>query len=477
MTASGGLWRVYGYFARAMLGLLAILLLGPRPAAADILWGVNGHPLVSYPGVGIAEQLDLVKDLGARSYRVDISSLDAADRLAELVAEARPRGITILPVLTPGADLEAMSESALYEKTRALAKALGTRFRDDIRVWELGNELENFAIIQPCETRDDGTVYPCEWGPAGGVGPLDYYGPRWKKVSAVLRGLSDGMKEADPTIRKAMGTAGWGHAGAFERMRADGIDWDISVWHMYGDDPEWAFKRLADYGRPIWVTEFNHSGGSKDSAQAQADGLVRQIRLLRTLAERYPIEAAHIYELLDETYWAPGAEAYMGLVALAGSAAEGWRLGGPKPAYAAARREILTPGGGDAPACDLADIRRIEDAAFRTASLGYCLVLDRTVGRAEADGWVRALADGLSTADFLAGMFGSEEFRQKNAVSGMADEAYIDMLYRRLLGRPADGAGLRDYLAQLQAGTETRETIARAIAGSGEFAARVAGPP
>lgn len=464
---------MYGYFARAML---AILLLGARPALADILWGMNGHPIASYPGVGIAEQLDLVKALGARSYRIDISSLDAADRLAGIIAEARPRGIAILPVLTPGVDLKATSEDKLYEETRALAKTLGTRFRDDIRVWELGNELESFAIIQPCETRDDGTVYPCEWGPAGGVGPLDYYGPRWKKVSAVLRGLADGMDAADPTIRTAMGTAGWGHVGAFERMRADGIDWDISVWHMYGDDPEWAFKRLADYNRPIWVTEFNHPGGSKESAAAQAEGLVRQMRLLRRLAERYPVEAAHIYELLDETYWAPSYEAFMGLVALAGSAAEGWRLGDPKPAYAAARSEILTPGG-DAPACDLAAIRRIGDAAFRMASLGYCLVLDRTVDRAEADGWVRALADGLSPADFLAGMFGSEEFRQKNAVSGMADDAYIDMLYRRLLGRPADGAGLQDYLGQLQAGTATRETIARAIAGSGEFAARVAGPP
>ena len=128
----------------------------------------------------------------------------------------------------------------------------------EVRVWELGNELENYAIIRPCEMRMDGTKYPCEWGPAEGSGPLHYYGPRWEKVSAALKGMSDGMIAVDPTIRKAMGTAGWGHTGAFELMQRDGIQWDISVWHLYGDDPEWAFKVLKGYGHPIWVTEFNN---------------------------------------------------------------------------------------------------------------------------------------------------------------------------------------------------------------------------
>ena len=67
--------------------------------------------------------------------------------------------------------------------------------------------------------QDDGKQYDCAWGPAGGVGPLEYYGPRWQKVSAVLKGLSEGAAAADPAVLKAMGTAGWGHLGAFERRR------------------------------------------------------------------------------------------------------------------------------------------------------------------------------------------------------------------------------------------------------------------
>lgn len=462
-------WRLW----LAMALLLA--LLGARPAAADIVWGVNGHPINAYPGISFAAQFDLVQDLGARSYRVDISSPAAADKLAELVAEARKRGITILPVLTPDVDLKTMDVDALYKRTRTMAEALGTRFRDDIRVWELGNELENFAILQPCEKRDDGTVYPCEWGPAGGVGALDYYGPRWAKVSAVLRGLSDGMTAADPAIRKAMGTAGWGHIGAFERMRADGIAWDISVWHMYGEDPEWAFKALSAHGKPIWVTEFNQPFGSQKGTAEQADGLLRWMRRLQELAAPYRIEEAHIYELLDETYWAPDFEAYMGLVELHGSKAEGWRIGGPKPAYAAVRREIATPQPAAEPGCDGASIGKIADASFRKVSLGYCLVLGRAAGLFEAEGWIRALEDGTGETDMLVAMLGSEEFRQKHAVARMDDRAYVDLLYQRLLARPADGAGLDGYVAQIAAGTATRETVTRAILGSDEFRERYTG--
>ena len=190
-----------------------------------------------------------------------------------LIEEGKRRGIAILPVLTPRLELDKEEPAALYQKSHEFAFKLVSQFKDDIRVWELGNELENYAIIQPCEQQDNGAQYNCAWGPAGGVGPLEYYGPRWAKVSAILKGLAEGSIAADPGVRKAIGTAGWGHVGAFERLQRDGVPWDISVWHMYGDDPEWAFKILAQYHRPIWVTEFNHPGGSKDGEDAQANGL------------------------------------------------------------------------------------------------------------------------------------------------------------------------------------------------------------
>ena len=299
-----------------MLFFICLLCWSHVPSAnADLLWGANGHPFTAYPGVSIKQQLEYLQDLGLKSYRVNITGESQLTALRDLVGEGKARGVEILPVITPGdVDLDTDTAEELYAKAYDLAVTLVSEFRTDIRVWELGNEMENYAIIQPCEMRDDGTQYPCEWGPAGGGGVLDYYGPRWAKVSAVLKGLSDGTSSVDPNIRKAIGTAGWGHIGAFERMQQDGIDWDISVWHMYGFDPD--FRILATYGRPIWVTEFNNPLGSKKSEQEQAEGLQRLFARLRELQQAYNIEAAHIYELMDEPYWAPSAEAFMGLVRL-----------------------------------------------------------------------------------------------------------------------------------------------------------------
>jgi hypothetical protein len=331
---------MHSAFIRSAAIICALALSGP--AHADLTWGINGHPLVSYPGVTVEQQLDYLKDLGARSYRVDVPGVDKIPRLHKLVLEAKSRGIEILPVITPTFDLGADPPDLLEKKAHDLAFALVSEFKGDIRVWELANEFENYAIIQPCEMRDDGVQYDCSHGPAGGTSSLDYFGPRWAKVTAVLKGLTSGAYEADPTVRRAVGTAGWGHIGAFERMQKDGIPWEISVWHMYGGDPEWAFKKLVEYRRPIWVTEFNHPLGSQKSEQEQADGLAETIAYLRRYHEPYNVQAAHIYELLDETYWAPSYEAYMGLVRLEKAGANKWKSGAPKIAYDKIK-QLLSP--------------------------------------------------------------------------------------------------------------------------------------
>ena len=325
------------------LALLCLVAVPAGPAAAGgFLWGVNGHPLVSYPGISGAAQIDLVADLGLGAYRVDVTDLGQLDALSGLVGIGQARNVEILPVLLPPLDLKAMAPEDLYRDAYAFAEAVVKRLGPDVPVWELGNEMENFAILQPCEIRSDGTTYPCEWGPAGGVGPGDYEDARFAKVAAVLRGLSDAVHALAPKARRAIGTAGWGHTGAFQRFRDSGVDWDISVWHVYGQDPEWGFKALAAFGKPIWVTEVNHPFGSgRDGEDAQAKGLERQLATIRKLAPLYDVEAAFVYELLDETYWAPNMEAFMGLVQLEKRpAGAGWSLGNRKVAYQTLRRVV-----------------------------------------------------------------------------------------------------------------------------------------
>lgn len=466
-------------------GLLTLLAL-PAPARSDLLWGVNGHPFTAYPGIPFQQQLELVKDLGMRSYRVNISVPSQAPMLAKLVAAAKPLGIDILPVFTPALNLKAESAEQLYSRAYKMAVALISQFKDDIRVWELGNELENFAIITACEMRDNGEQYNCAWGPAGGVSPLDYYGPRWAKVSAVLKGLSDGAMSVDPTIRKAIGTAGWGHLGAFERMHQDGINWDISVWHIYGQDLEWALKTLVKYNRPVWVTEFNNPLGSKNSEDEQVRGLVKLMTSMRELQKTYNVEAAHVYELLDEPYWAPDFEAYMGLVRLERSDGR-WKISERKPAYEAVKQLIARAEDISAQSTN-GEVKGSVQSFSRTsckleqlASAGqlisaeaqvdyaYCLILDRPADGGGLESWKASLESGMPATRVVLAMLNSDEFAQKHAIPKLDNSAFVSLMYGLLLDREPDGGGLTAYVDELDGRNESRADIAKSIVASDEF--------
>lgn len=458
-------------FSRFLLIFLIGLSAGPLrgEAKSDFIWGINGHPFTAYPDIGIEEQLRLVERLGLTSYRVNVSSLDHMPRLQRFVEMARPRGIKILPVLTPPLDLEKLDAAILYQRARAFAIHFASRLRHDIRVWELGNEMENFAIIQPCEMQDDGVQYNCEWGPASGVGPLEYYGPRWEKVSAVLKGLSDGVTSVDPQLVKAMGTAGWGHVGAFDRMREDGIEWDISVWHFYGDDLEWGLERLQRFGKPVWLTEFNHPYGSQKGEETQAKGLTAIMSQIEALREKYRIEAAHIYELLDEPYWAPDFEAYMGLVRLEQRQGR-WTVAGYKPVFCAVRGRVVSGGSGENEDCSPRDAGA--EGAFAESQLdyGYHLVFQRRPDSATLKSWKESVLAGKAISGVLADLFNSDEAAQHYGTASLSDPDFIRLVYRRLLARDPDQGGQETYIAQLQSGAVSRIDLVQAIINSSEFA-------
>lgn len=491
-------WNISIFNRVFVVGLLSIsaAVMSTTATQADLLWGVNGHPFNGYPGVSFERQLDYVKDLGTKSYRVNISDTRSAPELARLVKAAKSRGIEILPVITPGLDLDNETPANLYAKSYNLAVTLVSRFKNDIRVWELGNELENYAIIKPCEMQDDGVQYNCSWGPAGGTGVSHYYSPRWSKVSAVLKGLSDGTIAVDPTIRKAIGTAGWGHTGAFLRMLQDGIRWDITVWHHYEGDPEEAFKFLVTLNRPIWVTEFNNAGGSERGEQQQADGLVQMMTHLRRHQHAYNVEAAYIYELMDEPYWAPSFEAVMGLVSLTKDGKDAWTPGAPKSAYHAVKRFIasgfapdepsaasgitaftkaetftpLPPPAASAPAdCGLASFNRHVFSHENQVAYGYCLIMRRMPSPDEQWRYVTALKQKLAVSQMLAEMLSSDEVSRKYLPAELTNSEYIVRLYRLLLGRDPDGIGFANYVSQLDQSLLNRNNLQKEFLHSNEF--------
>lgn len=78
---------------------------------------------------------------------------------------------------------------------------------------------------------------------------------------------------------------------------------------------------------------------------------------------------------------------------------------------------------------------------FLSVAATYDAVLGRNPDLGGLGYWVNALADGRSTdTSFTVGLYASDEYAARTDVAG-----WVDRLYRALLGRPADPAGLAHW--------------------------------
>jgi hypothetical protein len=98
----------------------------------------------------------------------------------------------------------------------------------------------------------------------------------------------------------------------------------------------------------------------------------------------------------------------------------------------------------------------------------YQFFLGRQPSAAEIGGWQAALQGGLGENQLQAAFLGSNEFFVDHA---SAINSWVDAVYKHVLGRPAEAAGLAVWSAQLQAGTP-RETVALDILLSPEALSR-----
>jgi hypothetical protein len=161
----------------------------------------------------------------------------------------------------------------------------------------------------------------------------------------------------------------------------------------------------------------------------------------------------------------------MGLVPLVKDERGGWRPGERKPAFAAVKRMIAAgaPAAGPADACHLNPYNRLDAAASMIVSYGYCLLLRRPADGHGFKAWKEALEAGRPVSDFLVAMLESEEFSAKHGAAHMGGADFVSLLYRVLLDREPDGAGLASYVSQLEAGTTSRTDVRRSIIGSDEL--------
>jgi hypothetical protein len=322
----------------------------PGPSASAMIWGVNGHAVWYYPGATLDQQMSMVRDLGMTYYRVDVhpngvaaDDLNVANNLALVVAAAKRHGVSILVTITPKVgEIDNETEASYYKKSYNAARSLVLRFKNDVHVWELDNEVERYAMVRPCETLDNGYVWHCDWGDIGGTNPGDYISARYNRLRGDIRGLSDGIASADATARRIVNVSAGFHYGFLQRLINDGVKFEIIGPHWYstyGDiqDPNNNIaKPLAALGKPIWITEFNRGYGSYHGQEAAQGFVIGQMATeFCYIAKIYNIQAAFVYELLDESYYGDTFEAFMGLINLVKDKGGNWVYGPYKPAFSA----------------------------------------------------------------------------------------------------------------------------------------------
>lgn len=265
-----------------------------------MVWGVNIHIRESgpYSTVPLETQLQQIKEIGLTHIRVDVynGSDDTVLRLKTLDAAATAQDLKVTPVFVEPTASAATSEVAAknwcYAEARKLAKAFPSMW------FEAGNEL-NFKCIKPNVT---------------GEVPRDFDTPAYKIVRGAIAGMYRGFKSAS-TQPVAVGTAGI-QFGFLDRLKADGVPWDVTSWHMYvpsgtptGDiqiGGAQFLSRLASFGKPLAVTEFNQQDGHLSPDPKT------MLDMLAVFRSDSRVIASYLYELLDQP-GLPNGEATYGL--------------------------------------------------------------------------------------------------------------------------------------------------------------------
>lgn len=312
--------------------------------------GVNGHPLTQKVysdsgGIDFDAQLKAVQDAGAEWYRVDMTispTVQDYSMMDSLLKKAQAHGVKLLPILVAQVDRAHDSPSTIYQKAHDAAVNVVRHYKSSIHVWELSNEEDNKCIYKG----------------ASGDRPADFDTGKYAVVSAVLRGLSEGVHDADPSASRMIDFAGWLHTGFFERLEADHIDYEIVGVHWYGDYGDIAcpgqsspcpgnpkhfnvVQRLQTItkGKPMWMTETNYRP-RRNNTEEMHTYLSRVLRNYAHSPKAYPFEVIVIYELLDEPEARGGAtESQMGLFPVTRSPDGKYAIGQAKQAVRVLRTE------------------------------------------------------------------------------------------------------------------------------------------
>ena len=286
------------------------------PSNTPLFYGMNGHlawPTGIYKTLSPAAQLAILKDLGVTNYRADVAAAWMGQMLADcLTGPFKNSGVNILPVLNPTSCgwNTSLSESAAYTLGYNLATGVTTPLKGLVKYIECGNELD-----VPVRTSGNGS------------NTTDYNPATWPSFRGVIRGMIDGVRAIDPTIKVGVNVGIplayralqmlW--SGISPNGTANGVGgaatirWDFTCYHWYESSGDvlctWRNNACYDvlqvlkdsFGVPIWLTEWGWAGGN-DTADQQAAYVTSALTEYKSIKDKYNIQSVMMYAVIDDTF-------------------------------------------------------------------------------------------------------------------------------------------------------------------------------
>ncbi len=281
---------------------IAILMIGMcckcdgQVASSQFVWGINGHPLTQLAYANnIDDQINTLNDLKLKSYRFDVllDSNGCAKKehlFLDLLQKLKSNGIMALPVLMQSG-IKRLSNASMYKKSYIQGQNFAFRYKEYISILEVNNEADNKMMLP---------------GNLSGTKKKDYNVEKSERLIAAIKGFSDGVKSANPSIKITLSVS-YIHYYYLQLLKDNNVNYDIIGCHWYsnmgpigaakpnGDDVLAIFK--SRFNKPIWVTEFNHSKGTgKASFAKQSQYIVKSIPDMISRG----VTGIFIYELYDQ---------------------------------------------------------------------------------------------------------------------------------------------------------------------------------
>lgn len=452
----------------------------PIRVDGNFKWGINGHPLTQpayLQNHGL--QADLIKELGASYYRIDVphdqyGEINDMSLFSATVNSASSNNIQLIPIVFPpdSAGLYSLSVADAAIKGKQLGKGFASRYKQYFDYYQLGNE-EDIDLLPKVNAPD-------------GSAPSHYNFSNFQVLASYFSGMIEGILEEDPTAKTIINCGGWYHYGYFSLLNDAGIDYDILGYDWY--------ENISDYqvvlnvlkttfaSKEVWFTEAH----SLDMQVLTNPSLHKQriLDLISKLDLGGNIKGFFIYELFDEDYHA-GVEGMLGLVDWtsptsvtdfnykAAFKSYKFKIEETKNGfedfvyslYVYANRRTPDPIGLNYWTNRLADARDVP--AIVNEFLGieffaafveeqYQVLYGRVADPSGKSYWTNRLMSDLSREDLIMIFSGGNEFW---TLSGSTDNGFIDRSFHKLFNRAPDLNDINYWSQRLSSGTTRMEMI------------------